>query len=218
MRAQLNLMTAIRFALPLGWILATLGYFGAWIAHDTAALTLGGPDMAEFVKFLPEVMSGSLKTMRQMFYLPALAIVVSIALLVGSRWLDYPRPLRILAVLLAVPVSLQLLPPAWSLASLRTAEFRLQPIALAITWVLLAGFWLWGRLPIWLTAGSSAALSLAAAALCMWQMAVTKPPINDVYRISPSIGWGFFACMFGLFVITLVSVLIIILRGQDRSA
>ena len=75
--ARSQWLTAIRLALPLGWVLVAVGYFGPWIAHETAALTLNGPDMAEFIKFLPEVMSGSLETMRQVFYLPAFATVAS---------------------------------------------------------------------------------------------------------------------------------------------
>ena len=76
--------TPVRVLLPLGWVLAAIGYFGSWLSHPTAALTLSGVDMAEFVKFLPEAIDGSLSITRQLFYLPPFAVVAGIALLVGS--------------------------------------------------------------------------------------------------------------------------------------
>ena len=140
-----------RAALVLGWALAAAGYFGPWVAHPTAALTLTGVDMGEFVKFLPQVQSGSLgNVLRQGFYLPPLAVVVGIALLSGARQIAFPTWARVALLAAALPVSVQVLPPAWSPTTLLTAEFRAQAIALAATWLVLAGFWLWGRLPVWL--------------------------------------------------------------------
>ena len=102
-------LTPVRLLLPLGWALAAVGYFGPWIAHPTAALTLSGVDMGEFVKFLPGVLDGSLPVTRQFFYLPPWTVAVTVALLAGSRRLRYPWPLQLAFVLLALPVSLQLL-------------------------------------------------------------------------------------------------------------
>jgi len=160
---QQRRLTAVRLLLPIGWLLAAVGYYGAWIGHPTAALTLSGVDMGEFVKFLPGVLDGLLPVIRLFFYLPPFAVVVTVALLAGSRRLRYPWPLQTLFVVPAIPVSLQLLPPAWSPASLLTAEFRLQMMALLFSWLLLAGFWLLGRLPSWLIGSLSTALALAAA-------------------------------------------------------
>jgi hypothetical protein len=203
----------IRLFLPLGWMLAAVGYYGPWLAHPTAALTLSGVDMAEFVKFLPEVLEGSLAITRQLFYLPPFAIVAGVALLVGSRHLRYPWLLRLLLLVGAVPVSLQLLPPAWSPASLFASEFRLQTVALATSWLLLAGWWFWGRLAIWLTGSLSAALSLLAAVLPVWQLLTVKPAVDDVYGAPPSIGWGFLLCMLGLVTVTAMCILLL-LRAQ----
>jgi len=186
--------------LPLGWAMAAVGYYGPWIAHDTAALTLSGVDMGEFVKFLPGVLDGSLYVVRQLYYFAPLAVVLSVALLAGSRQLRYPWPARLAIWILAWPVSLQLLPPAWSLASLATAEFRLQAIALGACWILLAAFWLLGRLPLWLTGLLSAALSVAAGVLSCWQFLLTKPAIDQVYGQPPAVGWGFILCLAGLAV------------------
>jgi hypothetical protein len=203
-------LTAVRLLLPAGWLLAAVGYFGPWIAHSTAALTLSGVDMGEFVKFLPGVLDGSLQLTRQLLYLPPLALVVSVALLSGSDRLRYPGLLQAAFLVLAVPVSLQLLPPAWSPASLVTEEFRAQTLALAISWLLLAGFWLWGHLPSWLTGSLSALIALAALGLAAWQFALAKPAIDEVYGIAPSTGWGLWVCVAGLAITVTASVLLVV--------
>lgn len=209
-------LAAVRLLLPAGWLLAAVGYFGPWLAHSTAALTLSGVDMGEFVKFLPEVLDGSLQLTRQLFYLPPLAVVVSVALLSGSRRLQYPGLLQAALVALAVPVSLQLLPPAWSPASLMTEEFRTQTLALAVLWLLLAGFWFWGLLPSWLTGSLSALIALAASGFAAWQFALAKPAIDEVYGTAPSTGWGLWVCMVGLAITATASVLLVV-RSSLRS-
>lgn len=202
--------------LPVGWVLATIGFYGPWIAHPTAALTLSGVDMGEFVKFLPGVLDGSLEVKRLLFYLPAFSIVVSVALLVGAKELRLSRLLRVAMLLLATIVSLQLLPPAWSPASLLSSEFQLQTLGLGVCWLLLAGFWLWGRLPSGLAGLLSAALSLTSMLLSAWQFLVVKPAIDAVYRLPVAIGWGFFACMAGLAAVTTGSAMLA-LRMRIRS-
>ncbi len=209
-------LAIVRSLLPLGWILAAVGYYGPWIAHGTAGLALSGVDMGEFVKFLPDVLEGRLQVTRQVFYLAPFAVVMGIALLVGLRRLRYPLPFRILALLLAVPVSLQMLPPAWSPTSLMTAEFRLQTIALAASWLALAGAWLLGELPPWAAGLLSAGLSLAAAGLSAWQFLLAKPAIDGVYRIPPPVGWGFYLCMFGLALMATGDVILVLrTRGGE---
>ena len=201
-------LTAVRWMLPIGWGLAAIGFLGPWVSHQTAALSLAGVDIGEFVKFLPGALDGSLQLVRQWFYLPPFAVTVSIALLIGSRRLDYARVLRALVLLLAIPVSLQLLPPAWSPGSLMIAEFRAQAIALGISWLLLATFWLLGQLPAWLSGFLSAALCLSAIVLPLWQYLVAKPAIDEVYGLPPSTGWGLFLCLAGLALVTAASALL----------
>lgn len=209
-------LAPVRLLLPLGWLLAAAGYFGPWIAHNTAGLTITGVDTGEFVKFLPPVLEGTLPVIRQLLYLPPFAVVVSIALLVGSQRLAFPWIVRLPALLLALPVSLQLLPPAWSPASLPTAEFRLQTIALGVLWLMLAGFWLWRYLPSWLTGSLTAALALVAATLSSWQFLLAKPAIAEVYNQTLRIGWGWVLCMAGLLALVVAGVLLV-WRSRIRS-
>jgi hypothetical protein len=188
----------VRWLLLLGWGLASVGYYGPWIAHRTAGLALSGVDMGEFVKFLPEAISGSLNVVRQVFYLPPFTIVVTIALLKGSRRLNFAWPVRVACLLLAIPVSLQLLPPAWSLGSLMSAEFRLQFLALALCWIMLALFWPLGRLPAWIAGTVAGGLALTSAVLVLWQFLGVKASIDAVYGTPPAFGWGSVICLLGL--------------------
>lgn len=201
-------LAATRLLLPLGWALTAIGYYGPWIDHATAALTLSGSDMAEFVKFLPGVLAGTLHIGRQLFYLPPLAVVSGVALVIASRRLAYPWPFRLLAVVLCVPLSLQLLPPAWSPTSLATPEFRLQAIGLALSWLLLAGFWLLARLPVWFSGLLTAGLAVAAGALPTWQLVLVKPAIDAIYGRAPALGWGIFLCLSGLAIVALAGVML----------
>lgn len=203
-------LTGVRLLLPLGWALAAIGYYGPWIGHATAALTLTGTDMAEFVKFLPSVVEGTLEVERLLFYLPPLAVVVGVAFLIAEERLDYPWPVRLLAVGLCPPLSLQLLPPAWSPASLATPEFRLQATALGLCWLLLAAFWLLGRLPARFSGLLTAVLALVSAVLPAWQLFVVKPAIDSVYGTAPPVGWGFFVCLAGLACMTLGGLILVL--------
>ncbi len=209
---------AVRWLLPIGWVLSGVGFLGPWIAHPTAALGLSGVDMAEFVKFLPGALDGSLKLVRQVFYLPPFAITASLALLIHSDSLRYHRLLRALGLLLAIPLSLQLLPPAWSTSSLMTAEFRAQTTALVICWLLLAGSWLLRHLPAWLSSIVSVALCLVALLLTTWQLLLAKPAIDEVYGSIPAGGWGLWLCLAGLAIACVASVyLALTVRRQSRS-
>ena len=164
--------------------------------------------MGEFVKFLPTVLDGSLRLARQLFYLPAFAITVSIALLIGSRRLRYGKLLQALGLLLAIPISVQLLPPAWSPSSLMMAEFRTQSIALGVSWLLLAAWWPMGRLPSWLPGPLSATLCVGAIVLPLWQYQTAKPAIDTVYGLSSGTGWGLWLCSTGLALAAVASALI----------
>ena len=217
--SRANIRSHFRWLLLVGWLAAALGTCGPWVSHSTAALSLSGADLGEFVKFLPQVQDGSLPVQRQVFYLPAVAIVAGIALLAGSAQLRYPGFLRVLALLLALLISLHLLPPAWSPASLSTGEFRLQAIALLVCWLLLAGFWLLARLPLWLSGSFAAALALLSSVLTAWQTRLIMPAINSIYGTPSSLGWGFYVSHAGLLVAAAASAYTarVWARGRFRS-
>jgi hypothetical protein len=182
-----------RWTLLAGLVLAAAGYLGPWVAHPTAALTLSGPDLGEFVKFLPEGAPQG----RQFFYAPAAAVAVAGALVAAV----YPWGIRLPLLFLALLMSVQLLPPAWSVPALLSSEFRAQAIALGGCWLLLAAHGWLGRLsPRWIGAGL-ALTSAVAGALAAWQVARVRPAIAAVYSASGAlqpVGWGLILCLAGL--------------------
>lgn len=135
-----------RLALALaaaGLGLIVLGYWGAWLLHPAAGLNILGIDLAEYVKFVPEVRSGQVSLRREIFYAPLVSLSLGLTLLATIHRPRLPLPLRLLILALAVPPALALLPPAWTPALLRTPEFRAQTLAigLLLAAALLAPLW-----------------------------------------------------------------------------
>lgn len=112
--------------LASGLLILALGYWGAWLPHPAAGLAILGLDLAEYVKFVPEVRSGHIALTREVFYNPLIALALGLIALGTLRGVRLPGWLRWGLVLLAIPVALSMLPPAWTPASLRTPEFRRQ--------------------------------------------------------------------------------------------
>lgn len=114
------------FVLAVGLLCLAVGYWGAWLPHPAAGLAILGLDLAEYVKFVPEVRSGQIALTREVFYNPLIALALGLIVLGTLREVGLPGWLRWGLVLLAAPVTLAMLPPAWTPASLRTPEFRRQ--------------------------------------------------------------------------------------------
>ena len=135
-----------RLLLPISALLTLTGYFRPWISHRAAGLTVLGLDLGELVKFLYPVQQGDIRLWREGFYLPLLAVSVSLSLnafrreeVDGERsHPTYGWPVRIGLLLLAAVAALNLLPPAWSPRLLATPEFRLQVAALLLCLALAA--------------------------------------------------------------------------------
>lgn len=197
-------MTRARFgdSRRLAWYLLILfgavglvGYYGPWAPHRAAGLIVLGLDLAEYVKFLPQVSGGQIRLAREMFYLPLVAATLGCSLIASRGVL--PRPLRWFLGLAAIPLALAMLPPAWSPAVLMQAEFRLQVILIALCLLAVAAIPLLQRLPDRAVLATLAALSLAAAALPAWGFLRVLPPIEEVYNHPMAPGWGFWLSLGG---------------------
>ena len=117
-----------------------------------------GLDLGELVKFLHPVQQGEIRLWREGFYLPLVAVSVSLSLnafcrdsgasvrqdantvgtVAGERGPRYGWPVRIALLLLAIVTALNLLPPAWTPRLLLSPEFRLQAIAMVLCLALVA--------------------------------------------------------------------------------
>jgi hypothetical protein len=173
------------------------GYYGPWLMHRAAGLVVIGLDLAEYVKFVPQVISGQIALQREVFYLPLMAGSIAASLLASRRWL--PLWSRWALAFLAAPLALAMLPPAWSPAVLRLGEFRIQVLAIGVCLALIPGIMITRYLPDRLVLISIAFLSLMSALGPTWAFLQARPAIAQVYRRPAPLGWGFWLNLVGFF-------------------
>ncbi len=183
--------------------LGVIGYYGPWVPHKAAGLVIIGLDLAEYVKFLPDVIAGRVVLMRELFYLPLFAASVSAGLLAGRR--NLPRWSRVLLALISLPLAAAMLPPAWSPAVLLQPEFRLQVIAILVCWLLVPAALITRYLPNRLVLIIILLLSLAAAIAPAWGFLQVHPGIEALYRRTLPPGWGFLVGTAGFLAAALFS-------------
>lgn len=184
-----------------------VGYFGPWLPHRAAGLVITGLDLAEYVKFLPQVASGQIEIRRELFYLPLLAGSIGACLLAGRRGLSPAE--RVVAGVMAGPIALAMLPPAWGPSTLLLPEFRLQVIAIALCWALLPGLALTHRLPDRAILAILAILSAIAGVLPAWGFWQVRPAILDLYRAAWPWGWGAWATVLGYLGASVIALIVL---------
>lgn len=194
--------------------LGLTGYFGPWTPHRAAGLVITGLDLAEFVKFLPEVMSGQIPLQRAVFYAPLVAGSLIASLIASRRGLAWPP--RALLLLAALAFALALLPPAWSPATLTLPEFRIQIIAMAICLVIVPLAALVHYLPDRLILAGLTILALVTALWPAWTFLEVQPAIATVYSTPLPLGWGFWVCLIGFVALAFVSMAFALSRSQPR--
>jgi hypothetical protein len=182
-------------ALVLFGALGLVGYYGPWVPHRAAGLVVLGLDLAEYVKFLPQVAGGQITLRRELFYVPLFAASIGSSLIASRS--DLPRWVRWLLAFLAIPAALAMLPPAWSPAVLRQPEFRLQVVAIAICLLFVIAIPLLRRLPDRPVLALLAGLALAAALLPAWSFLRVLSPIAELYNHPIRPGWGFWVNLLG---------------------
>jgi hypothetical protein len=166
----------------LGWLLIVLGYWGPWVPAGPAGLRVLGLDLAEYVKFIAEVRSGQISLTREVFYLPMVALSLSLSLLAHRPELPLPGLVRWLLNLLAVPAALAMLPPAWTPALLATPEFVKQTAAIGVCLILaLLSYPVLRRLPARLTALIIVLLALFAIFPPLLAFADLAPALDAIY-------------------------------------
>ncbi len=162
----------------LGWLLVALGYWGPWVPAHAAGLRVLGLDLAEYVKFIAEVRSGQISLTREVFYLPLMALSLSLSLLAHRPELRLPGLARWGLNLLAVPAALAMLPPAWTPALLTTPEFIKQTAAIGLcAAVALLSYPLLRRLPA----------RLAGLAVLLLGVLAVFPPLLAISRLPPAL-------------------------------
>jgi hypothetical protein len=187
---------------PLGIAMALIGYWGPWVNHKTAALVLSGLDMAEFVKFLPEVRAGAVFMIRELFYLPPLAAALCLALIGSNRHLRYPLWARAIMVMAAIILAIIVLPPyPFILQALSSDEFRRQFLMGAGCLAVIAASLLYRRLPGAVMAALLIVVSLAGAIPSVWQLLSIRSALDRVYGQPIHVGWGLWLMVAGFLVV-----------------
>lgn len=200
--SRLDVESMTKRLAPLGVALALIGYWGPWVNHKTAALVLSGLDMAEFVKFLPEVRAGTAFMIRELFYLPPLAAALCLALTGGNRYLRYPLWARVIMVIIAIVLAMIVLPPyPFILQALSSDEFRRQFLMGTGCLAVIAASLLYRRLPGAIMAALLIVVSLAGAIPPVWQFLSIRSALDRVYGQPIHVGWGLWLMVAGFLVV-----------------
>ena len=193
-----RLWQAGRWLLVMGWLLAAAGdSFAPWVYRAPAALALTAPDLAEFVKFLPEVRDGTLTVQRLLFLAPLFGVVVGAPLVVSSARLAYPGWLRGVMLAAVVPLALMLLPPVWSPPVLMDAEFRPQAGCCVLCLLLVAASTGLRRLPFAPLAALLAGVWLATPFAALGQFLGVQAAVSAAYASPVAPGWGVWVALSG---------------------
>lgn len=183
---------------------ALIGYFGSWVWHRAVGLNVTGVDLAEYVKFLPAYRAGQLRLLRESFYMPLAAGSLICGLIASRRVL--PLWLRWVAALLAIPLALAMLPPAWSPGLLIQPEFRLQTVVLAGCIAALLLILVTRYFPDAIVLFMIALLSLAAAIWPASGFLSMLPHIEALYKQPVHPGWGFWLSTTGFLLTALFAI------------
>jgi hypothetical protein len=207
-----------------GLILVIVGYFGPWVPHKTAALTVTGWELAEFAKFFPQVQGGMVSIARELFYLPLVTVCMLLALLAGR---STARPARWIVSLLFAALLVAVLLPYSVVDAARQALATRAPLVVDPQYagqlvLVVAGLALTlliplaGRLPQRLQDVLIALLALAGAIPPLWQFALLHLLVVALYAVPIGLGWGLIGCAAG-FVLLLLSGLLGA-ASPDRAA
>ena len=180
----------------IGLAIAIVGYWAPWVDHFTAALVIPGFDLAEYVKFLPEVRAGTVPVIRELFYLPAPVAGLCLGLIVGRRRRGLPAWCAILLAIIAACLALVVAPPPDFIirfpqdGGLR-AEWGRQAALSAAGFLAVAAALIWARhLRRWIAVLLNSLSAIIGTAIPLWQFFALRPAIDRVYHKPVVLGWG----------------------------
>jgi hypothetical protein len=177
-------------------VLVIVGFFGPWVAHQTAALTVTGYELSEFAKFFPQVQGGVVPVTRALFVTPLLAALISLAMVVQRL---SARPLlRLAATALAVLLGLFVFPPYQSFLE---PAYRLQLILVAVGLLLVLLTPLTRQLSERVRGMLLLLLALSAGVSAFGQAVRLRPLVAELYGGPVWPGWGFVICAIGFLLL-----------------
>lgn len=182
-------------------VLIVAGFFGPWVPHKTAGLTVTGYELSKFAKFFPQVQGGAVLLVRSLFIMPLITAVVSFSLL-AHRSGTHPT-FRIVATLLAVLLDLFVLPPYQRILD---PSHRGQLILAGSGAVLVLLTPLARQLTSRVRGALIALLAVAGVGPAVWQYVLLRPLVVDLYDTSVGLGWGEVACVVGFVLLFLSGI------------
>lgn len=182
-------------------VLILVGFFGPWVAHKTAALTVTGYELSEFAKFFPQVQGGVVPVRRALFVTPLFSAVISLALVVQRSRMG--PALRLGAIALAVLPGLSVLPPYHSLLE---PAYRLQLMVVAAGLLLTALTPLTAHLSERVRGMSFLLAALAGLIPALWQTMLLRPLVARLYEARVAPGWGLMVCAVGFLLLSWTGV------------
>lgn len=185
----------------IGSVLVVIGFFGPWVAHKTAALTVTGYELSEFAKFFPQVRGGTVPVRRALFVTPLLAAFVSLALVIQRS--GRGRFLRIAGAVLAALLGLVALPP---LQALLEPGYRLQLALVAGGVLLTLTTPLARQLSEQVRGILVLLLALVGAVPALWQAVSLRPLVTELYSGPVWPGWGLIVCAIGFLTLTIAGL------------
>jgi hypothetical protein len=181
--------------------------FLPWVYREPAALWLTAPDLAEFVKFLPEVRAGSISIQRLAFLAPLFGFALGFCLLLPNHRLHLPRWSRYGAIPFIIIFALMLLSPVWSPSVLLSSEFRLQTAAAILLFFLLILQPLFRRCPFRLLWAAVSLFLIAGHVFAFRQFEVARAGISAAYADPVSLDFGAWFSIAGAVVFILGGLL-----------
>jgi hypothetical protein len=202
----------------VGLVLVVAGYFGPWVPHKTAALTVTGLELAEFAKFFPQVQGGTVPVMRALFYCPFVAALILLIFLPGR---STARLGRLIISALAVALLLIVLLPYFVIDGVRHAlvtrsAFAVDPQYARQLALIIVGMTLVSCIPLAhrftrrVQGILVVLLAFGGAIPALWQFALLRPLVVALYGSSLGLGWGLVACVVGFALLLLSGVLDIV--------
>jgi hypothetical protein len=189
----------------VGVTLAVVGYFGPWIPHKTAALTVTGSELSWFAKPFARVT-------RELFVLPLIAAAVILGL-VAQRLVTRPL-VRLGVVVFGLLVILASTPVYDSIAS---PEYRGQLILMVVGGVLVVLTLFAPRLPRRVWGGSIVPLVLVGILPALWQFAAFRPRVAALYNDVLGVGWGLVVCVIGFVLLLARGILAVVISSLPST-
>jgi len=203
-RETITRLKAGSWLLALGLFFTGAGAgFAPWVWHESVALQLTAPGLAEFVKFLPEVRTGQMKVERLFFLTPLFLVMLLLPLLIVNKGLTLPQVLRWGLRLVVIPLALVALSPVWTPAILISSEFRWQTVLtlLSLGLVVVASFF--KRLPLKVLIITLIGGNLISVVLAGRQFSLVQSAITEVYHEPVGLGWGWWLMVTGMLIANL---------------